>query len=235
MTCDRLSFPLALALVLVPTCAFASCEQLLTVHSREVAFTFVGTAQGDDEVLTGNQRVEHFRSLAHGIEVAEWAFGYARAHPHGVQSSRIVLLAAGQVAPEDLDDPAAVALASAGRQAAFDSTCTLWTIEIGRFRTERSALTFSDENGSDYEDSADYRPGGDAVIYFEPCTGTVQPGTYVVHAGGVAPWSVRRGLFLTLEDANRAAKAWGPRAKVMRQRVDGAVLEQALREPVEGC
>jgi len=93
----------------------------------------------------------------------------------------------------------------------------------------------SDTNGSDFEDSADYVPSGDAVMHFETCTGTWQPGTFVVRAGGVAPWSVRRGLYLTREDATRAAKAWGPRAKVLRQRVDGALLEQSLREPFEGC
>jgi len=226
---------MSLALVLVPACAIASCEQLLSVHSRELAFTFVGTAQSDVEVLTGNERVEHFRSLAHGLAVAKWAFGYARAYPHAGEASGIVLLAAGQMAPEDLDDAAAVRLAAAGRQAAVDSFSSLWTIEIGRFRTKDSALVFSDENGANYEDSANHEPGGDAVIYFEPCTGTVQPGSFVVRAGGVAPWSTRRGLYLTREDAQRAAKAWGARARVMRQRVDGALLEQALREPVEGC
>jgi hypothetical protein len=226
---------LAAALLVVPATAFASCEQILSVHSRELGFTYVGTAVGDTQVSTAEQRADEFRSLAYGLEVAAWAFDYARAHPHAARATRIVLLAAGKPAPEDLDDPAAVALASAGRQASFDSTCTLWTIEIGRFRTEQSALTLSDGTASDYQDSANDRPGGDAVIYFETCAGTWQPGSFVVRAGGVAPWSVRRGLHLTREDANRAAKEWGSRARVMRQRVDGAVLEQALREPVEGC
>jgi len=224
-----------MAFLLVPACGFASCEQLLTMHSRELSFTFVGTAQSDDEGLTAEQSVEHHRSLAHGLEIAAWTFEYARAHPHDAKVSRLVLLAGGRMAPEDPVDPAAVAIVSAGLEAEFDSICTLWTIEIGRFRTRESALMLSDFNTATYEDSANYDPTGDAVLYFEPCWGTYQPGTFVVRAGGVAPWSTRRGLYLTREDAERAAKAWGPRAKVMSQRVDGSLLEQALRGPAEGC
>src|SRR5205085_1010384 len=84
----------------------------------------------------------------------------------------------------------------------------------GRFRTEESALMLSDFNTSNYEDSANYDPTGDAAIYFEPCWGTYQPGTFVVRAGGIAPWSTRLGLYLTREDAERAAQAWGARAQV---------------------
>jgi len=231
-------FLAAIALLLAPAQALASCEGLLSVHSRELAFTYVQATSNDAEAWTPDYRRQYHRSLAHALAVAQRAFEYARMHTceGGIPPrTQVILLPHGRLAPADLDDTDAVSLARVGASADFDSICVLWTIEIGRFRTEESAILRAQDNGTVYEDSAGYDRSVDAGIHYESCAGTWQPGSFVVRRSGVAPWSVRRGLYLTREDAERAAKAWGPRARVNRQRVDGAVLEQALAEPFEGC
>lgn len=228
----------AFALLLAPAQVLASCEGLLSVHSRELAFTYIEATSDDGEAWTPAYRRQVYGSLAHALAVAQHAFEYARTHSPEASpgaASRVLLLPHGKLAPEDLDDSAASFIAREGSRADFDSVCVLWTIEIARLRTEDSARELAREADSDFEDSADYVRSGDAVVYYETCAGTWEPGTFVIHASGVAPWSVRRGLYLTREDAERAAKKWSQRARVVRQRVDGALLEQALSEPEDGC
>lgn len=227
--CNRLI--LVAALIATPIPAFASCEQLLTVHSRSLAFTYVGTAEGDDEVLSAEHWHEKYRSMAHALETAQWAFGYARSHHVRGPAARVVLLAHGALAAEDLGDSVAVALAKEGARVVRDSVCVLWTIEIGRFRTPEDAIQFARDHEVAQEDSANYVPAGDAVVYFESCEGTWRPGTFVLGRLGDPWWIVRRGLYLTRADAARAAKEPGLHAKVVQQRVDGELLEQALARP----
>ena len=227
-----------ICLLLAPAQAFASCEGLLSVQSRELAFSYVEATPLDGELWTPEYRREYHRSLAHALAVAQHAFEYARMHACEAGTpprTAVILLPHGRLAPGDPKDPAAASMAADAAQADFDSVCVLWTIEIGRFRTEEAAILLAQDHGTAYADAADYDPSGDAVVYYECCAGTWQPGSFVVRRSGVAPWSVRRGLYLTREDAERAAGAYGPRAKVVRQRVDGALLEQALAEPYEGC
>jgi len=229
---------LVLALWLAPAQAVASCEALLSVHSRELAFNYVEATPLDGELWTPDYRREYHRSLAHALAVAQRALEYARMHSReGGAPTRtgVVLLPHGRLAAADLKDPAATSIAADAARADFDSACVLWTIEIGRFRTEEGAILLAQDHGTVYEDAANYESSGDAVVHYECCAGTWQPGSFVVRRSGIAPWAVRRGLYFTRQDAERAAGAYGPRAKVVRQRVDGAVLEQALAEPHEGC
>ena len=218
-------------LLLAPAQVFASCEQLLTVHSRSLAFTYVGTAEGDDEVLSAEQWHEKYRSMAYAIETAQWAFEYARTRHARGPASRVVLLAHGALAAEDLGDSAAVSLAKESARVASDSVCVLWTIEIGRFRSVEEAAQFARDHQVAQEDSANYVPAGDAVVYFESCEGTWRPGPFVLGRLGDPWWIVRHGLYLTRADAERAAKAPGLHRKIVQQRVDGELLEQALARP----
>jgi hypothetical protein len=82
--------------------------------------------------------------------------------------------------------------------------------------------------------------GQEALVAYRCCAGNWSPGTFVAHAkAGIAPWRTRLGLYLTRKDAEHAQRTWERalerRIRIVRQRVDGAILEQALREPEEGC
>lgn len=148
---------------------------------------------------------------------------------------RVVLLAQGRPAPEDLGDRVAVSVARELATASTDSTCILWTIEIGRFRTKASAQALAEENGTSVSEAIDYESYAGTTVIYDTCGGRFLPGPFVVHLpGATGPWSTRRRLYFSREDAERAAKSWGPRARVVEQRVDGALLERVLEQPL-GC
>ena len=71
---------LVIALLLAPAQALASCEALLSVHSRELAFNYVEATPLDGELWTPDYRREYHRSLAHALAVAQRALEYARMH-----------------------------------------------------------------------------------------------------------------------------------------------------------
>jgi hypothetical protein len=116
-----------------------------------------------------------------------------------------------------------------------DSVATLWTCEIGRFRTLTGAEAFG-IGPSGPKDPFDWRRSGDATLCLVTCTGNYEAGSFIVRLdrAAVAPWSRRVGLFFTRADAKRAGKAfareYGRFPRIVRQRVGPAILEQALTE-----
>ena len=228
---------LVIALLLAPAQAIASCESGVTVESGTISFGYSGTLP----TPPGNPEVhEHFRSLAHALAVAQSCRDTILAHSCEAGTpprTRIVLTGHGQLEALDPDDLIGRDVLSRCNPALLDSALTLWTVVIGRFNTEAGARDRAEENGAIYLDTSGWDHERDVSLSYESCGGTWEPAAFIVRLprATVAPWSVRHGLYFTPEDAARAAAAYGLRARITRQRVDGALLEQALREPVEGC
>ena len=214
---------LVIALLLAPARAFASCESSLVVNSRELAFVYSDPTTLDTAPLSPSATRAHHRGLAHALAVAQACLDSARTHRAGSRS-------------EIRMDP--------GTRADVDSTCVLWTCELGRYRTEAGARSRW-ENASVLSDLAVHEkqwvPSRDATLLYESCAGSWEPGAFIVRLPGatVAPWSARCGLYFTSADAEKEAANWErvlqKPIRVVRQRVDGRVLEEALREPIEGC
>jgi hypothetical protein len=234
---------LPIALLLVPGAASASCESGFKVESAAISFAHSETFPSPGEPAAIHA---HFRSLAHAIAVAQCCFDTAHAlscEAGTPPRARIGSTPDGGLEVADVDDALARNVVDRCSHTVVDSTCVLWTVEIGRFRTEKGARTLAD--GVSIASDPEVLKGGwirsrDATILYASCGGSWEPWSFVVHlSGGVAPWATRTGLFLTREDAEREAARWydafGRPPRIVRQRVDGALLEQALRQPVEGC
>jgi hypothetical protein len=231
---------LVIALLLAPAQAFSSCESGITAESRELSFTsFIGIPMSRADFPPVAEHA-HFRRLAHAVAMAQCCLDTATAYSCEAGTpprTRIMLASDGRLEALDGQDSNAVGILRRCQRGDFDSTCFLWTVEIGRFNTEAGAQARAAENGAIYLDGSDWDRSRDASLFYESCGGTWEPAAFIVRMARatVAPWSVRHGLYFTRGDAVRAATGYGSRARVMRQRVDGALLEQALREPVEGC
>jgi hypothetical protein len=192
---------------------------------------------------------EHFRRLAHGLAVGQRAFEaldkYSLESGAPVRGA-VTLTTAGRIVPLDPSNSYDGLIASVCKGIVAESTCVLWTCEIGRFRSQAAATAWADQFGTVYDKDLLvnvelYERGPMALLIYETCAGALEPASFVVRVPGAssAPWATRRGLFLAREDAKSMARLWsvelGRKVRVVRQRVDGALLEQALREPAEGC
>jgi hypothetical protein len=228
------------------TPAEASCESGIMVNTRELAFSYSDAIPMRVEDFPPVAMHAHFRGLAHALAVAQACVDTSDIYSceAGTPTRTGISLSPGSVlAAVDTSDVNAFAIVRRCARADDDSVCVLWTCEIGRFRTARSAHALADGTALASEPGVlteDWMPSRDATLVYDSCGGSWEPGTFVVHLGPslVAPWATRAGLFFTREDALREAARWregGLRVRVVRQRVDGALLEQALRQPMEGC
>lgn len=231
------------AILLAPAQAFASCENILIVKSRVLGFVYADAIPFDPDDFTRVSEREHYRGLAHALAIAQscWDLGNIRVGDAS-PPTYVQLLPGGRLVVP-LTQPRAAEFIVRFSGAATESSCVLWTCEIGRFDTWEAAQARADLYGTEQvADGELERIDGDheASIYFETCTGTWGPGSFVVGLeGGVAPWATRHGLFLSSDDAHEAARHWSRvlhrPVRVVPQRVNGALLEQALREPEEDC
>jgi hypothetical protein len=236
-----------------PVPADSSCEGMLFVESRELDFMYSEATPMDGEQY---RIAQHgiFRNLAHATAVAQCGFEYAQMHSceAGTPPRTRVVLSPGSMlqgadsawSTEGVPDANAAGIVQRCSQMKADSSCVLWTCEIGRYRTESGAqVAAAHSQPPTVEEAGEWNwdPERDARFHYATCGGTWEPGSFVVRLrkAAVAPWSVRFGLYFTRGDAERAARAMQPQVRlhirVVRQRVDGPLLEEALRAPVEDC
>lgn len=233
-------------LLMAPVVAGATCDDTLKVQSYDILFSFsdpapssrVGSSPGDER--------EHFRRMAYALAAGQRALEKLakRYEEFGSDSmptvrAPVVLDARGRVVAPDRSNPNSVAIERICAGAVAESSCVLWTYEIGRFKTKAAAEAWLDRPPNrcdpDLVGNVEFHEvGPEALLLFSNCECTWEPGTFVVRTDST--WSARRGLFLFRGDAASAARQWrvdtGRKARVVQQRVDGAVLEQALRKPV---
>jgi hypothetical protein len=226
-----------LVVLLAPARALASCESIISVQSRALNFRAYDTIS--DGPMTAEQIHAHFRGLARSLAVARACFESAGKHAHGTGTpprTEIVRSVGRPIAAGDSTDVDALWILRRVHPERTDSTCVLWTCELARFETDTKAREFR-ENLCPPVDSVLLKVGWNrrrnASILFETCAGYWEPGPFIVQVGG--KWALRGGLYMTREDAVRAAKAWGPKVNVVRQHVDGPLLELALAEPIGDC
>lgn len=228
------------------TPAHATCESIITVQSRELDFCYNDWTPLDGDAFPPSVRRLHFRALAHGIAVAQACLDTASEYSCEAGTpprTRIRLVAASDVEAVDSSDVNAYWLVRRCRGADADSACVLWSCELKRFRTRKAAANSYSVAATSVPESLAYafdRKVGPRIRWVT-CGGIFEPGSYVARIPGATsrPWALRLGLYFTRDEAVRAARVWreelGGAIRIVRQRVDGALLEQALLEPEDGC
>lgn len=224
----------------------ATCESMIVVQSRELDFCYQNWTPLDGDAFTPPAQRLHFRALAHGIAVAQACLDTASVYSCEAGTpprTRIRLVAGSDVEALDSSDVNAFWLVRRCRRADADSVCVLWSCELERFRTRESAVNSYSVAATSVPESLAYAfdPEAGPRIRWVTCGGTFEPGSYVTRVLGARsrPWAKRVGLYFSHAAAARAAREWreelGDPVRIVRQRVDGALLEQALREPEDGC
>lgn len=222
---------LVLGLFCLPEPARASCESCISVRSSVVVFC------SDDVWPHGDmERAAHRRALAHALATAQACFDSARVMREGPGAVRLVLTSSSGLRPADFRDRASRRLAARCARADWDSACVVWTCELGRFRTEPLARDRTRSVRAFYVPDCgapgDLR-GVEARVLYSSCFGSWAPASYVVPVRG--EWAARAGFFFTRKDAEGMARTWsrvtGHGVNVVRQRVDGPLLEQVLAQP----
>lgn len=217
------------ALLLSPAQALASCESIISVHSSTFGFCT------DAVWPPPAERAVHLRSLAHALATAQACFDSARAFPDG---ARLVLTQRGELQPVfSVDWPSRIVAMKCAR-ADWDSSCVVWTCELGRFASESRARECASGARPYYVPECsvpgDLR-GSDARVLYSCCAGAWAPASFVVPIRRDATWAARAGFYFTRADAEHMAETWARvtarPVRIVRQRVDGSLLEQVLKAP----
>jgi hypothetical protein len=226
---------LVIALLLAPAQAIASCESGVSVRSAGLAFC------SDDVQPSGMGEAamaSHRRALAHAIATAQACFDSARSSPPGPGAARLLLTHQGELRPADFRDKPSRRLARKCARADWDSSCVVWACELGRFRKESLARACAARVRPYFVPGCD-QPGDlrntDARLLYSSCVGTWTPASYLVAVGRGSSWAARAGLFFTRADAERMGATWSRvtdrPVQIVRQRVDGDLIEQILKGP----
>jgi len=232
-----------LLLILAPT-AHATCDDTLKVQSREILLSYADPAPRSRVDYSVEDEHEHFRRMAYALAVGQRALERISKYSDefgAPMRAPMVLDRQGRVVAFDHSNPYAIELERICQGAVGESTCVLWTSEIGRFKSKASADSWLGRHGNvcDFDLMGNvelHETSPEALVIFGTCKCIWEPGTFIVRLPAASRWSARRGLFLSRWDAESYARLWtseiGRKVGVVRQRVDGALLEQALREPV---
>jgi len=226
---------LVIALLLAPAQAVASCESSLVVRSGALEFRSDDVWPSDTGKAASDS---HRRALAHALATAQACFDSARVSPVGPGAARLILTPNGELRAIDFRDKPSRSLATKCARADWDSACVVWTCELGRFRKESLARDRAARARPYYvpgsEQPGDLRNVGVRLLY-SCCAGAWTPASYVVHVRSDSAWAARAGLFFTRADAENMAETWSRvtdrPVRVVRQRVDGTLLEQVLKAP----
>jgi len=226
---------LVIVLLLAPAQAIASCESCISVRSAVLSFC------SDDVRPSGMGEAAialHRRALAHALATAQACFDSARAAPEGPGVARVFLNHNGDLRPADFRDKPSRRLAKKCGRADWDSSCVLWACELGRFRKEESARATAARVRPYYVpgcDQPDDLRNTDARLLYSCCAGAWTPASYVVYVRSESSWAARAGLFFTRADAEKMGETWSRvtdrPVRVVRQQVDGSLLEQVLKAP----
>ena len=226
---------LVIALLLAPAQAFSSCESCVTVRSAVLSFC------SDDVRPSGMGEAamaRHRRALAHALATAQACFDSARVSPAGPGAARLFLTHNGELRPADFRDKPSRRLVRKCARADWDSTCVMWACELGRFHKESLARACAARVRPYYVPECgqpDDLRNTDARLVYSCCAGAWTPASYLVHLRSDSSWAARAGLFFTRADADRMAGTWsrvtGRPVRIVRQRVDGDLIEQILKAP----
>jgi len=235
---------LALLLAIVPTSALASCESIISVQSRALDIGLGSVLPPRGEPMGDLEWHRHFRALAHGLAIAQCCLEAPYDSGSGAARSILYFRLGEGGNSEGLDTSATAHAEPRARRriancsrADWDSSCVLWTCELGRYSTAREPKKAFASVSWGMVSDARVRSAGlavDAHWTYVCCGGNWEPGPFLVPLNG-GRFAARFGLHFTEADAERARRglptASRSGAHVLRQRVDGPLLEQALREP----
>lgn len=225
---------LAFSLTLAPAAALASCEANLKVQSRVILFSFSDAMPMSRVDFSPEDEHEHFRRLAHGLAVGQRAF--AAVEKYSDESGApirgaVALTTAGRIVPVNPSNSYDEVIASVCKGIVAESTCVLWTCEIGRFRSQAAATAWADQFGTVYDKDLLgnvelYERGPMALVIYETCAGAVEPASFVVRVPG--------GIERTLGDATRPLPGSGGRREHGETVVGRAGTQGARGSPARG-